>query len=245
MYNYAMDEAEKIKQIAEVFARQNKKRIAKELTDIAKFAPDEQTFSVFMAGSPGAGKTEYSKNLIESLERYQKHKVIRIDGDDLRHYLPDYRGSNSYLFQGAISIIVDKIHDVAIDNKQTFLLDGTFSKYEKSARNIKRSLDKGRQVRIFYVYQKPEVAWKFTIARETLEGRNIPKSAFIERFIESRHTIDRIRKDFDERVVIFLVKKNFETHAVEEVVEIKADGPQIEHYVGVGYTKDDLEKLLC
>jgi len=239
-----MDESEKIKLAAEEFARANKKRIAKELTDKTKYAPDELPFSVFMAGSPGAGKTEYSKNLIESLEKNQNHKVIRIDGDDLRQYLPGYSGNNSYLFQGAISIIVDKIHDMAIDNKQTFLLDGTLSKYDRAASNIIRSLDKDRQVRIFYVYQRPEVAWKFTVARETAEGRNIPKDAFIERFLDSRRTIDRIRKDFDERVVIFLVKKNFETHAVEDIVEIKADGPQIEHYVGVGYTKDDLEKLL-
>jgi adenylylsulfate kinase-like enzyme len=239
-----MDETEKIKQAAEEFARQNKKRIAQELTDIAKFAPDEVPASVFMGGSPGAGKTEYSKNLIDSIERDQKHKVIRIDGDELRQYLPGYSGNNSYLFQGAISIIVDKIHDMAIDNKQTFLLDGTLSKYDKATSNIKRSLDKNRKVHIFYVYQKPEVAWKFTMAREKLEGRNIPKSIFIQSFLDSRYVIDRIRKDFNEKVVISLVKKNFETHAVEDVVEIKADGPQIEHYIGIGYTRDDLEKLL-
>lgn len=239
-----MDEAEKIKLAAEEFARANKKRIANELTDKAKFAPDDVPASVFMAGSPGAGKTEYSKNLIDDIEKDQKHKVIRIDGDELRQYLPGYSGSNSYLFQGAISIIVDKIHDVTIDNKQTFLLDGTLSKYEKASNNIKRSLDKGRKVHIFYVYQKPEVAWKFTMAREKLEGRNIPKLAFIQSFLDSRYVIDRIRNDFDERVVISLVKKNFETHAVEDVVEIKANSPQIEHYIGVGYTRDDLEKLL-
>jgi adenylylsulfate kinase-like enzyme len=214
-----MDETEKIKQAAEEFARQNKKRIAQELTDIAKFAPDEVPASVFMGGSPGAGKTEYSKNLIDSIERDQKHKVIRIDGDELRQYLPGYSGNNSYLFQGAISIIVDKIHDMAIDNKQTFLLDGTLSKYDKATSNIKRSLDKNRKVHIFYVYQKPEVAWKFTMAREKLEGRNIPKSIFIQSFLDSRYVIDRIRKDFNEKVVISLVKKNFETHAVEDVVE--------------------------
>ncbi len=128
--------------------------------------------------------------------------------------------------------------------KQDRLLDGTLSKYDKAAHNIKRSLDKSREIRIFYVYQKPEVAWKFTVARETAEGRNIPKNAFIERFLDSRQTIDRIRKDFDERVVIFLVKKNFETHVVEDIIEIKPDGPTIEHYLGVGYTRDDLEKLL-
>ena len=244
MYNYVMDEAEKIKQIAEEFARQNKRRIAKELTDIAKFAPDDVPLSVFMAGSPGAGKTEVSRALINALEAGKKHKLIRIDGDELRKIIPGYTGLNSYLFQGAISILVDKIRDSALDNKQTFLLDGTFSKYNKAVNNIKRSLARNRVVMIFYVYQAPEIAWKFTEAREMLEGRNIPKSAFIDSFIESRETICRIRKDFDDTVVIFLVKKNFETHNVEKVITIMQNGKQIDDYLGNAYTRDDLEKLL-
>lgn len=239
-----MDEVEKIKQAADEFARANKKRIAKELTDTSEYAPDEVPFSVFMAGSPGAGKTEVSKALIYTLEAGKKHRVIRIDGDELRRLVPCYTGSNSYLFQGAVSILVDKIHDLALDKKQTFLLDGTFSKYDKAVNNIKRSLARNRLVMIFYVYQQPEVAWKFTEAREKLEGRNIPKSAFIDSFIESRETICRIRKDFDDKVVIFLVKKNFETHDVKEIIAIAQDGKQIDDYLGKAYTKDDLEKLL-
>jgi UDP-N-acetylglucosamine kinase len=239
-----MSEAEKIKLAADEFARANKKRITKELTDTSKYAPDEVPFSVFMAGSPGAGKTEVSKALINTLEAGKKHKVIRIDGDELRRLIPGYTGSNSYLFQGAVSILVDKIHDLALDKKQTFLLDGTFSKYDKAVNNIKRSLARNRLVMIFYVYQQPEVAWKFTEAREKLEGRNIPKSAFIDSFIESRETICRIRKDFDDKVVIFLVKKNFETHDVKEIIAIAQDGKQIDDYLGKAYTKDDLEKLL-
>lgn len=239
-----MDELEKIKREAEEFARANKKRIAKELTDKTKYAPDEVPFSVFMAGSPGAGKTEVSKALINTLESGKKHKVIRVDGDDLRKLIPGYTGSNSYLFQGAVSILVDKIHDLALDQKQTFLLDGTLSKYDKAANNINRSLARNRVVMIFYVYQQPEVAWKFTEAREKLEGRNIPKSAFIQSFIESRETICHIRKEFDDKVVIFLVKKNFETHDVQEIIAIARDGKQIDDYLGKPYTGDDLEKLL-
>lgn len=44
-----MDESEKIKTHAEEFARVNKKRIAKELTDTVKFLPDQLPLSVFMA----------------------------------------------------------------------------------------------------------------------------------------------------------------------------------------------------
>lgn len=185
-----------------------------------------------------------SKNLIAILENNKKHKIIRIDGDDLRHLIPGYTGTNSYLFQGAVSILVDKIHDLALDHKQTFLLDGTLSKYEKAAHNINRSLDHNRLVIIFFVYQRPEVAWKFTVAREILEGRNIPKAVFIESFIESRETISRIRNNFGDKVVIFLLKKNFETHDVEASIEVTAHGKQIDDYLGKAYTRDELEKLL-
>lgn len=42
------------------FARKSKKEIAMRLTDKPRFTPEEQPVSVFMAGSPGAGKTEAS-----------------------------------------------------------------------------------------------------------------------------------------------------------------------------------------
>lgn len=235
---------DEMKKQAEEFARANRKQIAKELTDASKYVPDDTPISVFMAGSPGAGKTEFSKSLIESREARNNPKVIRIDGDELRQRIPGYTGKNSYLFNAAVSLIVERIHDFALDNKQTFLLDGTFSKYTKALENINRSLAKQRLVLILFVYQRPEVAWRFTQAREAAEGRNIPKDAFIEQFIQSRETIDRIRKDFGEEVLIFLVKKNFETSDVEQVITIKKDGKQIDDYLEKRYTREELEKML-
>ena len=239
-----MEEEKTLQEKAESFARANKKRLAKELTDKTRYAPDKNPVSVFMAGSPGAGKTEYSKNLIEILERNKKRKMVRIDGDEFRTLIPGYTGGNSSLFQGAISILVDRVHDVALEQKQTFLLDGTLSKYDKAVENISRSLSKGRPVFVFYVYQRPEVAWRFTQAREIKEGRNIPQNRFIEQFLGARETVERIRANFDERVTIFLVKKNFETHQVEDVNGIEPAGPQIDHYLAERYTVEDLKKLL-
>ncbi len=236
-----MDE---IKEKAEEFARANRKEIANRLTDTSIFLPDEIPFSVFMAGSPGAGKTEFSKGFIDILEDDQKHKVIRIDGDELRQLIPGYTGKNSYLFNTAVSLIVERIHDLALENEQTFILDGTFSNYDKAVKNINRSLSKSRGVLIFYVYQKPEVAWKFTQAREILEGRNIPKEAFIQQFIDSRETIRRIRETFDKKVYIFLVEKNFETNKVENITKIERGGKEIDDYLGEPYTKENLENIL-
>lgn len=233
-----------IESIALSFAKKEKKRIAKERTDPKIYLPDEIPVSVFMAGSPGAGKTEFSKNIISSLEKDKDHRVIRIDGDEIRTDLPGYTGDNSYLFQSAISLIVERIHDLVLSQKQSFVFDGTFSKYEKALKNIQRSLNKGRQTVIFYVYQHPATAWEFTKKREQAEGRSIPKESFIDQFFGAMDTIKRIRNTFNEEVVIFLVKKDYEINTVENVVAIKQKGPSIDDFIKESYTKDQLQKML-
>lgn len=80
-----------------VFARKNKKLIANRFTDISRFTPEEEPVSVFMAGSPGAGKTEASIELLALVED-SGLEILRIDPDELRYELPNYTGSNSCLF---------------------------------------------------------------------------------------------------------------------------------------------------
>lgn len=66
---------QQLQQEALEFARRNKKAIARELTDPAIFIPEANPVAVFMAGSPGAGKTESSKELLAELEsRSQKRE---------------------------------------------------------------------------------------------------------------------------------------------------------------------------
>jgi len=131
-----------------------------------------------------------------------------------------------------------------LHKKQTFILDGTFAKYEKAVANIQRSLDKHRRVFIFYVYQTPLNAWRFTQAREQLEGRNIPKSAFIDQFFGAKETIERLHHEFSEQVVIFIVKKDVTTNATKEVVKMVDPNSSIDSYLGERYSKEELEKSL-
>lgn len=225
------------------FAKQNKNRIAKELTDPKIYTPEKTPISVFMAGSPGAGKTEFSKNLIDILEKDKERHVVRIDGDDVRSLIPGYTGDNSYLFQGAISIVVEKMHDLVLHNKQSFVLDGTFSKYEKAVENIERSIKKQRPIFIFYVYQKPEVAWRFTEVRETAEGRHIPKEAFITQFMGARETIEKVIDTFGENIAVFLVTKDFEKNTLENIYIVDKKS-QIDQYIGEAYTEENLKECL-
>ena len=62
-------EFETVENRAKHFARENKKRIAEKLADISVYPPDIHPSSVFMSGSPGAGKTEVSVALLGLIEQ--------------------------------------------------------------------------------------------------------------------------------------------------------------------------------
>lgn len=90
--------------------KRNKNAIARRLTDTKLYLPEENTVSVFMAGSPDAGKTESSKELIDQFPG----TTLRIDADELRTKFGNYDGHKSHLFQRAVSVLVERIHDLAL-----------------------------------------------------------------------------------------------------------------------------------
>lgn len=226
-----------IKEGADSYARQNKKRIAKELTNTSLYPPEVNPVSVFMAGSPGAGKTESSKWLIIQLTG-KENSIIRIDPDELRKYFEGYTGKNSNLFQNATTILAEKVHDLAIDNKQSFIFDTTFSKLDKARENIKRSINHKRPVQILYVYQDPLQAWNFVKQRELKDGRNVPKDAFIQEYFDARKTVNAIKSEFPQ-VEIYLLIKNIDKSNNEYYQNV-----DIDNYIKENYTADSLEKLL-
>jgi UDP-N-acetylglucosamine kinase len=217
-------------------AKKIKKTFAKKLTNKDAFPKEEKPVSVFMAGSPGAGKTEASKALLEQFGG----DVIRIDADEFRTEFDDYTGDNSWLFQPAVSILVEKVHDLAINQHQSFLLDGTLTKYDKAVDNIERSIKRGRIVQILYVYQEPSRAWEFVQARELMEGRRIPLDRFIEQYFAARDTVDRLKERFGGgiKVDLLLQDRNNQQRLY------KANIDRIDNHVDEKYTPADLETLL-
>lgn len=201
------------------------------------FSPINKPLTIFMAGSPGAGKTEYSKNFISSLFG---EKILRVDADELRRMCPNYRGSNSHLFQLASAIGVDKLYNYSLKIEINVLLDGTLSNYEKARENIKRALDKNRNIQIFYIYQEPIRAWNFTQKREKLEKRRITKEVFARSFVLARDNVNKVKKEFGEKITLTIVKKDYNNK--DEKVYFNVDN--IDDYVKFDYTEDVIIKLI-
>lgn len=209
-----MTEQEKLIRLESIeFAKKNKKKIAKEIACKEKYPPengkDDQPISWFMAGAPGTGKTETSIELLRLFEESPGGRpFLRIDPDELRNKFEKYDGGNSWLFQAAVSILVEKIFDVALKQEQTLVLDGTLSNLSKAKGNIERSLGRCRRVLVTYLYQDPLVAWEFVKAREKEERRKIPQDVFITQYFESRRVVNEIISEFGGRIEVFLIAKD-------------------------------------
>lgn len=221
-----------------IWAKENRERIAKQITDISKLEIDDNPVSVFMAGSPGAGKTESSIQLIKNFNK----PILRIDTDVYREYFKDmgYDGKNSHIYQGAASLITERVHDHALKNKLSFVFDGTFSNYTKAIENIRRSLKKQRLIQILYVYQEPLLAWEFTKKREEVEGRRILRDNFITQFFGSRESVQKIKDELGELVKVDIIIKDIDNSELEYIRNVN----NISNHIKTKYTLQSLDNIL-
>lgn len=191
--------------------------------------------AVFMAGTPGAGKTEIANSLIDIFD----HRPVHIDADDFRTLIPGYTGSNSELVQAAASIAVDKAMDAVVNQGIPFILDGTFA-VGKAVANIKRAYRHGYDTQIYFIYQDPIEAWNFTQIREQKEGRRVPKEAFVHAYFTSRENVEEVMSELGDQITLHLIIKNYQTGAHEthaNVLTLADILPKL-------YTKEKLMELL-
>lgn len=233
-----MDETDsKTAEAAIAYAKANRRTIAKRLTDTAIYPSEFVPVSVFMAGSPGAGKTEAS---IELIDRFGGWPVLRIDPDELREEFPGYTGHNAWLFQRAVARVVDAVLDQAFRRNQSFVLDGTLASYDVACKNVRRSLERDRQVQILYVYQEPMLAWGFVQAREVAEGRRIEPVHFVDQYFGAREVVNRLKAEFGRSIhVDLLMKNNDNSHRF-----YRAGVDRIDSHIPERVSRTELEQML-
>ena len=215
--------------------KNNEKAIIEKFASGVGYVSDIQPTTLFMAGSPGAGKTEISKRF---MARW-KQKPIRIDADEIRTMCPQYSGSNAHLFQKAANKGVNILYDYALGKGLNVILDGTFA-YAGAIENIERSLKRNRKVEIFFVSQNPEQAWGFTKKREVLESRRVSKEVFINAYFKSQENVNNAKKHFIDEIELHLIIKDFE----KDLEQIEFNIQSVDPFIKKRYSRDELEKVL-
>ena len=195
-----------ITETAMEYAKAHRKEIVAEI--IQGCVSAEKPIAIFMAGSPGAGKTETSKILLAEFPG-----MLRIDADELRSRFAacGYTGDNSHFFQKPTSYLVHAVHDAALKQSIGFLMDGTFANASMAQKNIERSLKRERSVLVLFVYQQPKIAWQFVLKREAVEGRRILPRHFAQKFCAARAVANQMKEKFGGKITLDLLCKNIDS----------------------------------
>lgn len=235
------EESKQISESAIRWIKSNRKFIIEKFCSLKEYPPSKKPFMIFMAGSPGAGKTEFSKSMIPILQKKDPdHKIVRIDIDEVRCIIPEYNGRNSSVIQTAAAIGVEKIFDHVQGHNQNAFMDSTFSSFSKADSDVSRCLNRNRDVGIFYIYQEPSIAWEFTKKREALDGRIVPKEVFIESFLKAKETCNLIKQKYGNQINLDLIIKNFENSLEKSQFNIVS----IDSYLEKIYNIDLLQELI-
>lgn len=230
-------EEEKIQNNAFEYIKQNAQEVINRFASPSECHSVENPVSLFMAGSPGAGKTEVSKSLVKRFE----DRPIRIDADEIRPLCPEYTGTNAHLFQKAANKGVNILYDHALKNSCNCIMDGTFA-YGDAEMNIERSLKRKRRVEIWFVYQDPIKAWEFTKAREQHEARHVSREVFAHAYCEARLNVKRVKERFGKEVVINLLAKDYVVSTEELYLNVGV--VDLDGKIDSRYSEESLKEIL-
>ena len=139
-----------------------------------------------------------------------------------------------------MSYATKKLIDLALERKQSFLLDGTLSNFDIAKSNVERCLKKGRFVQILYVYQNPMLAWSFVKAREEAEGRRIRPEHFVEQYFAARDVVNRLKLEFGKDVHVDLLLKHIDNSGRL----YKAGVDKIDYHIPEKHTRSELMSML-
>lgn len=197
------------------WANKNKKRIAREFIRQTNLTKKDIPTGIFTAGLPGVGKTEFTVELLKDVT----DKPLRIDMDYIASLIDDYKPEIADKFRGGASAILARIYDEIIKHKIDFVFDGTFSQ-PRALENLNRALHHGYVVKIYYIYQSPDIAWQFTKDRELIEHRAIDRKGFIDTYLKLLQNL-RYLCDNYKNVTISLIVKDAENRVGRRVENVE------------------------
>lgn len=184
------------------WARKYKKRVAREFIRRIPNEPSVAPSGIFTAGLPGAGKTEFTVELLKDVV----NAPLRIDMDEIAQQIEGYRPEIADKFRGGASIILSKIYDEVLKAKLDFVYDGTFA-HSHALQNVNRAIEKGYAIKIYYIYQDAEIAWKFTKDRELVERRKIDRNGFIDTYISLQENLRKLHNLSHYVTISLIIKK--------------------------------------
>lgn len=220
------------------WAKENKKDFAQNFVKKSHLTDDDKYSAFIMAGLPGSGKTEFSKEIVKT---YGIH-TLRIDMDEIASQIPTYQPENADQFRKGATVLMNNIFDLVLKNRFNFILDGTFGS-PHAISNIERALRRNYTIKIMYVHQDPKLAWKYTLAREKIEHRAIEQQGFISTYFKIIHNLQALQFIGSPHLTLDIALKNPD-NSIQKPRLRNVSPNQLDKLINRQYNEDSLKEYI-
>lgn len=206
-------------------------------------SPRADKLAIFMAGIPGAGKTEF----VHGLQGSPLGDYTIIEHDQLVEHIDTYAPERYYEYRKAGSTLVTVLFEHCLKNGYSFIFDGTLS-HDNGFKNVQETLKRGYSVIIIYIHRDAKSAWQLTKDRELVKKRSIEKQGFIETCQKITVNLKKIFTSFaDNKSFAFWIVQKHGEPGLENATTVLYEGPdgearsEVESVLNAGYDIDELE----
>lgn len=197
-----------------------------------------QPVAIFMGGAPGSGKSTFLKKYAPYMT---SDLIYKIDADDVRAKLPEYKGWNANSTHLETKDIVSKLIDnVATPCVHDIVFDGTMSSPKNYLRIIQKVKRYGYKTFIIFMKVPKEVSIERAMGRYQRSGRFVPVFVIDEFFKDSDKTFNQLKEMVNGYIVVDGITQTILEEGGEEIPqdrpyfkgggksEPKAAGPKAE-----------------
>lgn len=171
--------------------------------------------AVLMGGSPASGKSTF-------LKKYRPYlltdNLFKVDADEIRAKLPEYKGWNAAQTHEETGDIVKTLisdKNIGVPCKFDFIYDGTMTSTKKYLGLIELLKEEGYQVFVVFISNIPKkVVKKRALERYQKSGRFVPLAVVDDFYENGEKTFDQVKSKVDGFIVVD--GSNFDYNVIEK-----------------------------
>lgn len=164
---------------------------------------NKEPIAILMGGSPASGKSTFLRKYAPYL---LKEEILRVDADEIRAKLPEYKGYNASQTQAETKDIVNTLlsnRTIGIPCKYDVIYDGTMNSTKSYIPLIELLQSLGYKIFIVYIDKVPEeVVKKRALERYQKSGRFVPMEVIDDFFGKGKTALNQLKQDVDGYMVV-------------------------------------------
>ena len=155
-----------------------------------------QPIAILTGGAPGAGKSTFINKFASWIN--DESKIVKIDADEIRAKLPEYKGWNAFNTHAETRDIVNQLLDkVGKPCESDLVYDGTMNKADNYKPLIAKLKSLGYKIFVIYIEVPYNVSVERAMKRYQSKGRYVPIEVIDEVFSKGLTAYEEIIKSAD------------------------------------------------